>query len=242
MPCNPTSYAIQIPSGNYSQDDQDERNCSFLSNNKRYTLPGVDYGSDEDVALNADIIPDFGEDVVDVTLIPMTCGGRVSAVEYCYSGVAHPNLYERTYQALTLLALERENPLERENHTFTTTDVILVYTIPTAQKCSIRTFNNVVYCCDTFQLSTAHQLPAQSFAFGVGQSTSPEILLLRYESSYDREMSRPDFLAEQYSFSRTEAPQVGDNFTLDNSSRTTDRGMRVLRLVISKSDTYILSM
>ena len=177
------------------------------------------------------------EDVVDVFPLPTTlnCSGTVSAIEYCYNGNVDSLIYGMRYLVIFTLIT-----LEQENLTFTITDVIPVHAMPTPSLCSDRNFSSttVRYCCDSLQLNTTHQfnLPALNFAFGMIRSTSRRIHQLRYRSSSDRGLFIPEFLVEQYSFNRTQldfdAPRVGDTFTLDDSSRTTDRGLRVFQFLI----------
>ena len=214
-------------------NSQYEWSCSPLSINNSYTLPDLDFKTVE----NIDNVVGVTNDVTDVFPIPPTlnCSGTVSAIDYCYIGREDSLIYGMRYLIFTLVTLEQENL------TFTITDVIPVHSTPTAQKCIMQT--NDLYCCDSLQLNTTHQfnLPVPNFAFGMIRSTSQEIRQLRYRNRVNMGRFIPEFLVEQYNFDTTQdldTPQAGDIFRLNDSSRTLDRGLRIIQFTISKTNTY----
>ena len=180
-----------------------------------------------------------GRDGVDVFSIPSTlnCSGTVSAIDHCYNGRVDRIIHGLEYMVFTLLTLEQNNL------TFEITQVIPVYSIPTAAICSDQSATR--YCCDSLQLNTTIQfgLPAPNFAFGIIRSSSREVDQLRYRNR-DIAGFLPEFLVEQYNFPRLllpvlSMPAVGDTFTVPPSSRTIDRGLRVLQFVISKQSILV---
>ncbi len=206
-----------------------EWSCSPLdASNGHYTLPDLGNLDDADVANISQDVEVF-DDGVDIYPVPSTlnCSGTVSAVEYCYAGLREDLTYETNHPVFTLLILEQTGL------TFTITDMVDVYSMPTTQKCTDSLpVDNSSYriCCDSFVLDQ-FPLPAPDFAFGIAPAS-----LAVSQIGYPVE-SFPEFRVELYSLSTSDldTPAVGDTFTLnDNTSRITNQTLRLLQFVISK--------
>lgn len=203
--------------------DAQRWSCSPLDKEENlYLLPALKTERARDSFLS--FLSDLFKNDVEVYPVPssLNCSGTVTTLEYCYAKSSIS--YGTNYQIFTLLTLE-QNGL-----TFMISDMIDIYSTPTAQGCS--SSSGYESCCDSFMLREMNQfnLPASNFAYGLVPSLS--IRLLRNSDS--------DFRSAEHYSSDVSTLQVGRSFTVTSRDRRTDLALRSLQFAIGKFSVAML--
>ena len=149
------------------------------------------------------------------------CNGTIVAIEYCFK--ARRFSIGDSEKIFTLLSL-----VHQRNRSFTVIQSTNIRASPLEKTCTAIPGQEDFFCCERTQNRIEHQFNSANYAFAVElRRKSRQLQLLKFADSANT--YNTDQYQEPHTFGMK---QAGEYFSVGESTRTTNRSILLLRLII----------